>query len=123
MNTTHTVPGYMQRAAVSASQTATVHVTKPCALFSEGMPPLLQVVDLEVEMINPADWDVVCDVRTPDEFEEDRLIGAISTPVLSNEQRAQVGTLYKQMYAHGLKHFAYRLYTVGVISFARHSAA
>ena len=59
----------------------------------------LQVVDPEVEMVNPADWDVICDVRTPDEFEEDHLIGAINTPVLSNEQRAEVGTLYKQMYA------------------------
>lgn len=74
-------------------------------------------------MINPADWDVVCDVRTPDEFEEDRLIGAISTPVLSNEQRAQVGTLYKQMYAHALKYFACQIYTAGVISFARYSLA
>ena len=58
---------------------------------------VLQVVDPEIEMINPADWDVVCDVRTPDEFEEDRLIGAINTPVLGNEQRAQVGTMYKQV--------------------------
>ena len=57
----------------------------------------LQMVDPEVEMIDPADWDIVCDVRTPDEFEEDRLIGAVNTPVLSNEQRAQVGTIYKQM--------------------------
>ena len=64
------------------------------------LPCVLQVVDPELEMINPADWDVVCDVRTPDEFEEDRLIGAINTPVLSNEQRAEVGTLYKQVYAH-----------------------
>lgn len=55
-------------------------------------------MDPEVEMINPADWDVVCDVRTPDEFQEDHLIGAINTPVLSNEQRAEIGTLYKQMY-------------------------
>lgn len=57
----------------------------------------LQVVDPEVEMVNPADWDVVCDVRTPDEFEEDRIIGAINTPVLSNQQRAEVGTMYKQV--------------------------
>lgn len=57
---------------------------------------LLQIVDPEVEMINPADWDVVCDVRTPDEFEEDRILGAVNTPVLSNEQRAQIGTIYKQ---------------------------
>ncbi len=57
---------------------------------------LLQIVDPEVEMINSADWDVVCDVRTPDEFEEDRILGAVNTPVLSNEQRAQIGTIYKQ---------------------------
>ena len=57
---------------------------------------LLQIIDPEVEMINPADWDVVCDVRTPDEFEEDRILGAVNTPVLSNEQRAQIGTIYKQ---------------------------
>lgn len=47
-------------------------------------------------MINPADWDVICDVRTPDEFEEDCILGAVNTPVLSNEQRAQIGTIYKQ---------------------------
>ena len=58
---------------------------------------VLQVVDPEVEMINPADWDVVCDVRTPDEFKDDRIIGAINTPVLSNQQRAEVGTMYKQV--------------------------
>ena len=58
----------------------------------------MQMVDPEAEMVNVADWDVVCDVRTPAEFEEDRLIGSINTPVLSNEQRAQVGTIYKQVY-------------------------
>ena len=66
--------------------------------FYQKSSTWLQVVDPEVEMINPADWDVVCDVRTPDEFEEDHLIGAINTPVLSNKQRAEIGTLYKQMY-------------------------
>eukprot|EP00667_Euglena_gracilis_P021448 EG_transcript_23487 len=43
----------------------------------------------------PGDWDVVCDCRTPLEFIEDHIPGAINTPVLTNEQRVIVGTLYK----------------------------
>lgn len=41
-------------------------------------------------------FDAVLDARSPSEFAEDHLPGAVSTPVLSDEQRAQVGTLYKQ---------------------------
>lgn len=70
--------------------------------YSRGQRPL-QIIDPEVEMINPADWDVVCDVRTPDEFEEDRILGAVNTPVISNEQRAQIGTIYKQTGQHEAK--------------------
>ncbi|XP_023346600.1 uncharacterized protein LOC111715500 isoform X2 [Eurytemora carolleeae] len=36
----------------------------------------------------------IIDVRTPLEFAEDRIRGAINLPVLNNEQRAEVGTLY-----------------------------
>jgi len=39
-------------------------------------------------------YDEIIDVRTPLEFEEDHMFGAINLPVLSNEQRVQVGTLY-----------------------------
>ena len=38
----------------------------------------------------------VIDVRSPAEFAEDHLPGAINLPVLSDAQRAQVGTIYKQ---------------------------
>ena len=38
----------------------------------------------------------IIDVRSPAEFEEDHVPGAISCPVLDNEQRIVVGTLYKQ---------------------------
>ncbi|MEL6953589.1 MAG: tRNA 2-selenouridine(34) synthase MnmH [Pseudomonadota bacterium] len=40
------------------------------------------------------DYDTVIDVRSPAEFAEDHLPGAISLPVLSNEERARVGTIY-----------------------------
>jgi len=44
-----------------------------------------------------AEFDDIIDVRTPDEFAEDHLPGAINCPVLSNEERITVGTLYKQV--------------------------
>ncbi|MGH8110271.1 MAG: tRNA 2-selenouridine(34) synthase MnmH [Arenimonas sp.] len=42
-------------------------------------------------------FDVIIDVRTPAEFALDHLPGAINCPVLSNEERVMVGTLYKQV--------------------------
>ena len=41
-----------------------------------------------------APFDEVIDVRSPSEFAEDHLPGAISLPVLSDEERARVGTIY-----------------------------
>lgn len=44
-----------------------------------------------------AAYDEIIDVRTPAEFADDHIPGAINCPVLDNEQRIQVGTLYKQV--------------------------
>ena len=41
-------------------------------------------------------FDEIIDVRTPAEFAEDHIPGSINCPVLDNEQRIEVGTLYKQ---------------------------
>ena len=40
--------------------------------------------------------DDVIDVRSPAEFAEDHIPGAMNLPVLDNEERARVGTIYKQ---------------------------
>lgn len=42
------------------------------------------------------EFSSIVDVRTPLEFADDHLPGAINLPVLSDEQRVQVGTLYKE---------------------------
>ena len=42
-------------------------------------------------------FDSVIDVRTPLEFAEDHVFGAINAPVLSDEERIVVGTMYKQV--------------------------
>ncbi|HSG57508.1 MAG TPA: rhodanese-like domain-containing protein, partial [Paracoccaceae bacterium] len=41
-------------------------------------------------------FDDIIDVRAPSEFAEDHIPGAINLPVLSDEERAQVGTIYVQ---------------------------
>ena len=54
---------------------------------------------LELDRLDAPPWagfDAVIDVRSPAEFAEDHVPGAINLPVLSNEDRARVGTIYTQ---------------------------
>jgi tRNA 2-selenouridine synthase len=44
-----------------------------------------------------AEFDAIIDVRSPAEFADDHLPGAINCPVLDNEERIRVGTIYKQV--------------------------
>ena len=50
----------------------------------------------DLKSIEQAAFDSVIDVRSPAEFADDHIPGAINLPVLDNEQRAEIGTLYKQ---------------------------
>ena len=43
------------------------------------------------------EFDEIIDVRSPAEFAEDAIPGAINCPVLDDDERARVGTLYKQV--------------------------
>ena len=49
------------------------------------------------------DFDEIIDARSPGEFTDDHLPGAISLPVLNDEERAMVGTLHKQSSAFEAK--------------------
>jgi tRNA 2-selenouridine synthase len=42
-------------------------------------------------------FDAIIDARTPSEFAQDHVPGAVSAPVLDDAQRAEVGALYKQV--------------------------
>ncbi|MBC7739700.1 MAG: tRNA 2-selenouridine(34) synthase MnmH [Candidatus Saccharibacteria bacterium] len=42
-------------------------------------------------------FDDIIDVRAPAEFADDHIPGSISLPVLSDDERAEVGTIYKQV--------------------------
>ncbi|UXH76473.1 tRNA 2-selenouridine(34) synthase MnmH [Roseateles amylovorans] len=64
----------------------------------------------QYHVIQPADafdrlaqFSTVIDVRSPAEFAEDHLPGAVNWPVLENDERHQVGTLYKQDPLEGRK--------------------
>ncbi len=50
-----------------------------------------------VTMERLSEFDEIIDVRSEGEFAEDHIPGAINCPVLDNEERARVGTMYKQV--------------------------
>ncbi|MFZ6742690.1 tRNA 2-selenouridine(34) synthase MnmH [Undibacterium sp. JH2W] len=50
-----------------------------------------------------AEFDSIIDVRSPAEFAEDHIANAINCPVLSNEERIVIGTMYKQVGAFEAK--------------------
>jgi tRNA 2-selenouridine synthase len=43
------------------------------------------------------EFDAILDARSPAEYADDHIPGAISCPVLDDEERARVGTIYKQV--------------------------
>ncbi len=46
---------------------------------------------------------LLVDVRTPLEYQEDHIPEAINVPLLSNEERVEIGTLYKRTGPHGAR--------------------
>jgi len=52
--------------------------------------------DLRTSLDRLHEFDQIIDARTPLEFAEDHIPGAINAPVLSNEERVIVGTLYRE---------------------------
>jgi tRNA 2-selenouridine synthase len=51
----------------------------------------------EVNLAQLGQFDEIIDVRSPAEFAEDHIPGALNFPVLDNEERARIGTMYKQI--------------------------
>lgn len=53
-------------------------------------------IDIEAFLALQQQGEPVIDVRSPAEFEAGHLPGATNIPLFSNEERAEIGTLYKQ---------------------------
>jgi tRNA 2-selenouridine synthase len=60
------------------------------------MAQAVQKVTIDEALAADAGFDTLIDVRSPSEFAEDHLPGAVNWPVLDDEQRHVVGTLYVQ---------------------------
>ena len=52
---------------------------------------------IDVNELNPLNFDSIIDVRSPAEFSEDHIPNSVNLPVLSDLERGEVGTLYKSL--------------------------
>ena len=57
---------------------------------ARGLPDVATLASLD-------EFDAIIDARSPGEYEQDHIPGAINLPVLDDEERARVGTIYKQV--------------------------
>jgi len=55
-----------------------------------------ETIELEKALEQKRKGALIIDVRTPAEFAETTIPGAVNVPIFSNEERVQVGTLFKQ---------------------------
>jgi len=62
-----------------------------------------KATDIYSVIEKPNGFSEIIDVRSPSEFQDDHIPGAINLPVLSDEERSLVGTLYKQDSFEGKK--------------------
>ena len=63
-------------------------------------PALMEFADVMAQIET---FDAIIDVRSPGEFAEDHLPGAINCPVLDDQERIRIGALYKQVNAFEAK--------------------
>tara|TARA_R110000868_G_scaffold102069_1_gene281015 strand:- start:2495 stop:3607 length:1113 start_codon:yes stop_codon:yes gene_type:complete len=63
--------------------------------YTAPMPDYAMLDDTQTESL--AGFDLIIDVRSPGEYAEDHLPGAINLPVLGDDERVRVGTVYKQI--------------------------
>ncbi len=63
----------------------------------------VQLIPAAQAILALADFSTVIDARSPGEYAEDHLPGAVNWPSLNDEERQQVGTQYKQVNAFEAK--------------------
>lgn len=68
-----------------------------CARDGDCYARVMAFVPAQFSDLPHAGFDTLIDVRAPAEFAEDHIPSAINLPVLSDEERARVGTMYKQV--------------------------
>ncbi|MBR7783053.1 tRNA 2-selenouridine(34) synthase MnmH [Undibacterium sp. LFS511W] len=76
-----------------------------------------ELLTLEETLAQLDQFDGIIDARSPAEYAEDHLPGAINLPVLDNEERIRIGTMYKQTGAFEAKRLGAALVAANI---ARH---
>lgn len=66
---------------------------------------------------------VLIDVRSPHEFEESTIPGSINIPLFNNEERIEIGTLYKQVSVEAAKDRGLEIVSAKLPDFIRRFAA
>ena len=61
------------------------------------MAPPITRLSPDISLAEIDKFDTIIDVRSPAEFTDDHIPGAINLPVLGDQQRAEIGTIYKQI--------------------------
>ena len=79
---------------------------------------ILKIEQLSSELDS---FDAIIDVRSPAEFALDHIPGAINYPVLDNEERIQIGTLYKQVSPFAAKKLGAALVSRNIANHLEHS--
>jgi tRNA 2-selenouridine synthase len=70
---------------------------RPALWHQEAQAEILMPTTLDsLAALAALPFDDIIDVRSPAEFAEDHIPGAINLPVLDNDERARVGTIYVQ---------------------------
>ena len=63
----------------------------------KAVAPPIKRIEIDQALSGVETFDSIIDVRSPAEFADDHLPGTINLPVLDDQQRAEIGTLYKQV--------------------------
>ncbi len=61
------------------------------------MAPPITRISPDISLAEIDKYDTIIDVRSPAEFADDHIPGAINLPVLDDQQRTEIGTIHKQI--------------------------
>jgi tRNA 2-selenouridine synthase len=87
-------------------------------LTADSRPPRATAYGpLSATVAQLAEFDEIIDVRSEAEFAEDHIPGAVNCPVLDDQQRAEVGTLYQRVSSFEAKKIGAALVSANI---ARH---
>ena len=67
------------------------------------MAPPITRISPDISLSEIDKFDTIIDVRSPAEFADDHIPGAINLPVLDDQQREEIGTIDKQINAFNAK--------------------